>query len=473
VVVASLATLAVVRTLLLPAPDSSSKSQITQVDPDTAGRIESDWIDDPVTAHPAPPPILISLTVDRSLPTQEYLEEAGLDRQAAASWAAALARSAEVRRFDRGHVLTLMRDPETGELRGLRYTLDERVAVSQQTYGEGVLRTVEEPIRYVLRPVAISFQLRHGFWRDARGQAIPRPILDTLDYAFHDYHPLTSLPRGAAVKLIYQEKVSHDGAASFATGLEAAAISFQGKTLTAFAFPDENGRPRLYNSDGVALGAEALRFPLNFDYISSGFSYHRFHPILHQYRAHTGVDLAARYGTPVHAVADGRVEQAGWCGELGKCVRIQHSGGVVTVYGHLSRVMTAPGEDVSVGELIGLVGATGLATGPHLHYAIEKDGQYVNPLTETLGVHHQVSPRLRGLFESFRREYLAVLERLPLGGRYAVALPAAEAPGNAVLTTAYTPTRGSRAARLTTASESFARAPAALLPVSGRSSVLR
>ena len=135
------------------------------------------------------------------------------------------------------------------------------------------------------------------------------------------------------------------------------------------------------------------------------------------------------YGTPVQAVADGRVEYAGWCGELGRCVRLDHSQGMVSIYGHLSQITPGldRGEWVSLGEVIGRVGTSGLSTGPHLHFALERDGHYINPLTENIGVNHQVSPRMRSLFEQFKDNYLAMLSKLPdLGGHFHVG--AAEHP---------------------------------------------
>jgi murein DD-endopeptidase MepM/ murein hydrolase activator NlpD len=311
--------------------------------------------------------------------------------------------------------LTLYKDPGTDDLRGFKYNVDDRVAVSEINYGVGVIRASPEPIRYVFRPVAVSFRLNSNFWREARRNELPPTVLATLDYAFKDNHPLGLLPRGSAIKLIYQEKVSRDGNAQYVTGLQAAQIQFGSKTLTAVAFRDESGYPRLYDVSGHSLGAEALRYPLNFEYISSGFSLYRYHPILHVYRPHVGVDLVARYGTPVKAVADGRVETAGWCGELGRCIRILHDDSVVSIYGHLSQIEPElhDGADVHVGQVIGKVGSSGLSTGPHLHYGLEKDGRYLNPLTATIGTNHQVSPRMRALFDRFESEYLAVFSRLP------------------------------------------------------------
>jgi murein DD-endopeptidase MepM/ murein hydrolase activator NlpD len=272
----------------------------------------------------------------------------------------------------------------------------------------------------------VAFRLHDGFLRDAARNNLPQPIIATLQNAFQDRRSLATLPRGSAVKLIYQEKVSRDGTSTMVTGLQAAQIRLPGKTLTAIAFRDQNGGAHLYDADGMALGQQDLRFPLNFEYISSGFSFHRYHPILHEYRPHNGVDLVARYGTPVKAVADGRVEQAGWCGELGRCVRIQHEGGLVSIYGHLSEIEQGidAGDLVTVDEPIGRVGSSGLSTGPHLHFGLERDGEYVDPLAQNLGVEHHVSPAMRSLFDHLKQNYLAVMARLPdFGGHFTLAHP--------------------------------------------------
>src|SRR5579859_798201 len=331
---------------------------IVTADVDVAGRLDNDFIAETAMVRPAPEPVAITFTLDRTRPASAYLQEAGLDRESAQRWETYFDTAAGRRNFEKGHALTVLKDPETGDLRGLRYNLDDRVAVSEQTYGGGVFRSSQELIRYVFRPVAVSFKLQSSFRQDAGYQALPRSIIDTLDYAFRNYQPLSSLPRGSNIKLIYQEKVSRDGSARFTTGIQAASISFGDKTLTAFAFRDENGEPRLYDSNGVALGPKALLMPVNFERISSEFSLRRYHPILHEYRAHEGVDLAARYGAPVKAVADGRVESAGWCGGLGRCVRIRHEGGIVSIYGHLSRIANGirEGSAVRVGQFIGEVG---------------------------------------------------------------------------------------------------------------------
>lgn len=420
VVVAAVATVASAR-LFIEAPEHEAHQSASSLDMDVAGHVDAQYVEQPLIVNPAPAPITLSATLDRSEPISAYLEDAGLDRNAAQRWALFIQRSADIRNFRSGHALTIYKDPETGELRGVRYNLNDRIAVSALTYGDGVLRSSQELIRYVVRPVGVSFRLRNNFRREAERNGLPRLIVATLNYAFNNSHPLSELPRGSDIKLIYQERISRDGATRLVTGLEAAQITFGHRTLTAFAFRDGNGQPHLYNSQGETLGPESLRFPVNFQYISSGFSFHRYHPILHEYRPHLGVDLAAHYGTPVKAIADGTIETAGRCGELGRCVRIRHQGGIVSIYGHLSAITPGlrSGGAVHIGEVIGRVGSSGLSTGPHLHYAIEEDGRYVNPLTHTLNLHHAIAPRMRALFDRFKKSYMEALARLPdFGGRF-------------------------------------------------------
>lgn len=385
-----------------------------------AGIPEVHFVPEPVVARPAPTPITISVTLDHSGSAIGYLEEAGMDRDRALEWAREFRSVVHSDIMRRGHSLALYKDPETGELRGFKYDLNERLAIYERTYGEGIIHAYEEPVKYIIRPVAVAFKVHHNFWREAELNDVPKPIVATLEYAFQDRHSLAKLPPGTAVKLIYQEKLSRDGTMKFVTGLEAAQLDIDGKTLDAFAFRGRNGRARLYDANGNALGPETLHFPVHFQYISSRFSMHRYQPILHIYRPHLGVDLAARWGTPVHAIADGRIETAGWCGQLGYCVRINHENGVISLYGHLSHITRGlrPGTFVHMGEVIGRVGSTGLSTGPHLHFGIERDGRFVNPLTQRLGVNHHVSPRMRALFDRLKNKYLVVLDNISSFGSH-------------------------------------------------------
>ena len=137
------------------------------------------------------------------------------------------------------------------------------------------------------------------------------------------------------------------------------------------------------NADAVSgEQTQDMRMPVN-GRVTSGFG-SRFHPILGYVRMHAGLDLAAAYGSPIVAAADGRVVSAGWSGGYGNLVRITHAGGIQTMYGHMSRIVVASGTMVRQGQLIGYVGSTGLSTGPHLHYEVLKNGRAVNPLSVKL-----------------------------------------------------------------------------------------
>ena len=118
--------------------------------------------------------------------------------------------------------------------------------------------------------------------------------------------------------------------------------------------------------------------PVRTQGVTSGFG-SRWHPVLGGYRFHAGIDLAAPTGTAIVATSPGAVVAAGWCGGYGQCVTIDHGGGVMTLYGHLSRIDVAPGQQIARGQSIGLVGSTGRSTGPHLHYEVRVNGMAVNP----------------------------------------------------------------------------------------------
>lgn len=143
---------------------------------------------------------------------------------------------------------------------------------------------------------------------------------------------------------------------------------------------DKTPHPGYYNLDGKSLRKLFLRSPVSYIRISSGFTKARFHPILRVWRPHLGIDYAAPTGTPVRTIGDGIVLSAGWNKGYGKQVIIQHSQGFKSYYGHLSSVLTNAGKFVKQGDLIGRVGMTGLATGPHLDFKLQKYGEFVNPI---------------------------------------------------------------------------------------------
>jgi murein DD-endopeptidase MepM/ murein hydrolase activator NlpD len=185
----------------------------------------------------------------------------------------------------------------------------------------------------------------------------------------------------AVYEQIYQDgKYLHDG------DVLAAEFVNDGKVYRAVRFTAEDGSTGYYTPDGKPMRKAFLRAPVDFTRVSSVFNPARLHPILNTIRGHMGTDYAAPTGTPVHAAGDGRVSFEGTRGGYGNAIVLDHSNSVSTLYGHMSRFAgnVHMGSHVSQGDVIGYVGMTGLATGPHLHYEYLMNGVHMNPQTVKL-----------------------------------------------------------------------------------------
>lgn len=197
-----------------------------------------------------------------------------------------------------------------------------------------------------------------------------------------DFH--VDLRKGDQFSVIY-EMLHQDGESLGAGRVLSAEFTNNGKKFEAFLFTDADGQDGYYSVEGQNRAKSFLRSPLAFSRVSSGFG-GRVHPLLKNWRQHTGVDFAAPRGTPIWATADGVVDFAGVKGGYGNVVEVRHSGGVTTLYAHLSGFASnaRKGSRVSQGQTIGYVGATGWATGPHLHYEFKISGQHQNPMRVAL-----------------------------------------------------------------------------------------
>lgn len=216
---------------------------------------------------------------------------------------------------------------------------------------------------------------------DAR---IPDAIAIQLAEVFSgdiDFH--RALRKGDRFSVVY-ETLEGDGEPMRAGRLLGAEFVNDGKTYQAMWFQDPASGPQghggYYTLGGDSLKRAFLAAPLAFSRVTSGFKM-RFHPILQVWRAHLGVDYAAPTGTPVRSVGDGVVEFAGVQGGFGNVVKIRHAGQTSTVYAHLSRIQARAGQTVAQGQTVGLVGMTGWATGPHLHFEYRVNGVYQDPQT--------------------------------------------------------------------------------------------
>lgn len=178
-----------------------------------------------------------------------------------------------------------------------------------------------------------------------------------------------------------------------------------GATYHAYRF-EHNGEVDYYDTEGKSLKRAFLKAPLSFRRISSNFSYRRFHPILKIYRPHHGLDYAAPQGTPVSAVGDGTVIFSGYKGQYGKIIIVRHPNNWRTYYGHLSRIEKniKKGSKIKQGQIIGYVGSTGLATGPHLHYELRVKNKPINPLSVKVPRGRTVPQKLLAEFRDFKNK---------------------------------------------------------------------
>ena len=224
--------------------------------------------------------------------------------------------------------------------------------------------------------------------------------------------------RGDYFRVAFERVVRPDGSVRSARVLAAEFVNV-GRPFHAVWFdPNGDGQGSYFDLDGKSVRRAFLLKPVEFRRISSRFSSGRFHPILQRWRAHRGVDYAANTGTPVMATADGVVIHRGPKGGLGNAVEIRHPNGFVTRYGHLSRFnrQVVVGTRVRQEQVIGYVGSTGLATGPHLHYEMLRHGRHVDPLSVDLPAGDPVPEDDMGRWVEEMTPRLALLEQLPPPG---------------------------------------------------------
>jgi murein DD-endopeptidase MepM/ murein hydrolase activator NlpD len=342
--------------------------------------------------------------------TLEIALREALNRQAIHHLVAAARPVYDLARLSVGRPFVVTMQPD-GLLASFTYGIDDLRTLSVRRDGEDLQATVltrEYETRVETASGVITSSL-FGAVSDAGEQ--DQLALDLASIFEWDVDFNTELQRGDSFRVAVQ-KLYLEGRFSGYGGILSAELVRGERTIQALRFEGPHG-VEYFHPDGLPVRKPFLRSPLKFSRISSGFSRARFHPILKKTRPHLGVDFAAPSGTPVRSAANGVVIEAGWSGGYGKTVRIRHSRGLETLYGHLSRIAVKRGQAVVQGDLIGNVGSTGLSTAPHLDYRIRQKGEFVNPLKLTPPPPDPLPSRFMAAFAETRDRGLALLQGPP------------------------------------------------------------
>lgn len=220
-----------------------------------------------------------------------------------------------------------------------------------------------------------------SLWNDMLEAGAPAQLVIDLSDIYAWTVDFFGLQKGDRFRVLYSEDMC-EGSSVGVSGIWYAEFLRGSTVLPAVYFDQHDGGNKYWNQKGESMRKAFLKAPLKFSRISSGFSYHRLHPVHGTVRQHTGVDYAAPTGTPVMSIGDGTVLSAGWGkGGAGNMVKVRHNSVYTTAYLHLSKMAVKAGQRVSQGQVIGYVGMTGTATGPHLDFRVWKNGTPVNPLT--------------------------------------------------------------------------------------------
>jgi murein DD-endopeptidase MepM/ murein hydrolase activator NlpD len=321
----------------------------------------------------------IEVIVRRNETMDQVFRRLELSMQDLAALRAMRGLKSMIDRLQPGELLTVKH--RDGELIGLerRLSPSETLRVEREK-GSGFVANVEE-VPLTRTPVTVHGVVRSSLFAATAESGLrgntARALADIFGW---DIDFAQDLRPGDEFTVTY-EKLMRDGEYVRDGDVLAARFVNQGRRFEAVRFMGVDGKPGYFTPEGRSLRKAFLKAPLEFTSISTGFGTAEMHPILNLMRIHKGIDYRAPTGTPVRAIGDGKVFYRGNKGGYGNVLEIQHGGGIITRYGHLSRFEGEPraGDPIRQGDVIGYVGMTGLATGPHLHFEFLVRGQQKNP----------------------------------------------------------------------------------------------
>lgn len=319
------------------------------------------------------------LTIERNDTLDKLLVSGGLTRGESAALTTELAKSIDVRRLRPGQLVRFHYD-EMGAVDALQMKVTGWGEVNAVRNANGFdVKSQQAASRELDTTVSavIDRSLYEALMEQGEGPQLVQQLTDVFQWDIDFFE----LQKGDSFSLVVSKQYS--GADLIGYGpIRAARFTHRGMTYEAFRNEDADGRGGYYAAAGNPLRKQFLKAPLKFTRVTSGFTKRRFHPVLKYFRPHYGIDYGAPVGTPVMTTADGVVVEARYKPGEGNFIRVRHSSRYDTCYLHLSRFAKGltRGTKVTQGQVIGYVGMTGLATGPHLDYRVSENGKWLNPL---------------------------------------------------------------------------------------------
>ena len=294
-----------------------------------------------------------------------------------------------------------------------------------------------EQVPFIIDTVRISGVIESSLWSARLAGDLDRfgkkdfedLVYDLADIFAWKVDFTRDLRRGDVLRVALERKVRPDGSVRSRHFL-AIELRNGDRVLRAIPQPRPGGRFAYFDEEGRSLRGAFLRYPVPYR-ITSHFTTRRYHPILKRWKAHEGIDYGAPAGAPVEATASGIVTRAGFMGAYGRLVELRHPGEIRTRYAHLSSIPpdVRPGAHVDQGQIIGRVGATGLATGPHLHYEFLQNGRHRDPLTVDVPNAPSIASSQLAEFRRDRDDALALLYGVPISDAIRISLASGSARG--------------------------------------------
>ncbi len=365
----------------------------------------------PPAAHTTPSAHWVNVKVEPGQTLSDIFQSQGLGFGEMHQALSATKDSDALRNIHPGDVFAFKLGTQ-GNLEALRFDPDATHRVTLHFDGDAATRTVKARQLQHRRKVAHGVIQSSLFAAAAKAGMSDAMMVKLADVFKYDIDFAREVRAGDRFTVIY-DAVYRDGAYLHSGHILAAEFYHRGHRYTAYRYTLPDGKTGYYSEDGRPLQKALLRVPIKFTRISSRFGY-RMDPVVHKRQLHAGVDYAAPMGTPIHAAGDGVITVHSWVRGYGRYIRIKTNANYSTYYGHMSRY--APGlhvgSHVHQGQVIGYVGQTGWATGPHLHYGVLLHGKPVNPLTVTLPKPKPLAPKLMAKFEQHTKPLLARLQRM-------------------------------------------------------------